>query len=86
MVDRHIALAAAGFVIAGQNGDPFEQCGFARAVLADNDGDGAIEGERELVTQKRQAKWIGLRIRHTGGVKPKPPEIGCRQVDVTFAS
>jgi hypothetical protein len=53
MIDRTIALAAAGFVIASQYGDPFEQCGFAGAVLAGDDGDRPIETQLEIIQQKR---------------------------------
>src|SRR4051794_12973118 len=38
MVDRHVSLAAAGLVIAGDRRDTLEQCRFAGAVLADDDG------------------------------------------------
>ena len=59
MIDRHIALAAAGFVIARQRGDAFEQRRFAGAVFADDDGDGAVEIQLEIVAQERQAERIG---------------------------
>ena len=62
MIHRPIALAAAGFVIAGEHGDPFEQGRFAGAVFADDDGDGAIELSSKLALQERQAKRIGRGI------------------------
>jgi len=60
MIDRPIALAAAGFVIAGEHGDAFQESRFTRPVLADDDGDGTIEILRDdrvvatLHPQKRQ--------------------------------
>jgi hypothetical protein len=59
MIDRHIALAAAGLVIAGHRRDPFEQRRFAGAVLADDDGDRVRETQLEIVLQERQAERIG---------------------------
>ena len=62
MVDRHVALAAARLVVAGKRGDAFERRRFAGTVLADDDGDGMLEGEIEPVAQERQAERIGLRV------------------------
>ena len=59
MIDRHIALAAAGFVVAGEHGDAFEQGRFAGAVFADDDGDGAVEVQHRNHPQERQAERIG---------------------------
>ena len=49
MIDRPIALATAGFVISGKHGDAFQKGGFAGAVFADDDGDGAVEAQFEIV-------------------------------------
>jgi hypothetical protein len=49
MIDRHIALAAARLVVAGEHRDPFQQGRFSGAVLADDDGDGAVEIELEAL-------------------------------------
>ena len=49
MLDSHIAFATAGLVVTGQHRDPLQQCRFAGAVLADDDGDGAIEREFKAV-------------------------------------
>src|ERR1700749_2117501 len=45
MIDSPVALAAAGAVIARERGDALEQRRFAGAVLADDDGDGAVEAK-----------------------------------------
>ena len=86
MIDRAIALAAAGFVIAGQHGDAFQQRGFASAVLADDDGDGLVETQFELLAQKRQAERIGRGISDALRVKPEPPQVRRRQVDRAISS
>ena len=57
MIDRHIALAAAGLVVAGERRDAFEQRRFAGAVLADDDGDGAVE--TELKSSRRNGRQNG---------------------------
>ena len=86
MVDRHVSLAAAGFVIASQHGDAFQQRRFAGAVLADDDGDGAIEAQFEIVAQQRQAERIGLAIRDLRRFEPDPLEVRRRQIDRAVAS
>ena len=64
MIDGPVAFAAAGIVIAAHRRDAFEKRRFAGPVLADDDGDGEIEGERELGVEQRQTEGIGARIRH----------------------
>jgi hypothetical protein len=86
MVDRHVSLAAAGFVIASQHGDAFQQRRFAGAVLADDDGDGAIEAQFEIVAQQRQAERIGLAVGDARRLEPDALEIRCRQIDRPFAA
>jgi hypothetical protein len=86
MVHRTVTLAAAGFVISGKYGDPFEHGGFAGAVLADDDGDRPIEAEFEFVLQKRKAKRIGLAVGDARWVEPDAPEIWRRQVDGAISS
>jgi hypothetical protein len=86
MVDRLIALAAAGLVVAGKHSDPLQERGFAGAVLADNDGDGAIEIELEVVLQKGKAKWIGLGIGDEFRIDPKPLQIGRGQTGPALLS
>jgi hypothetical protein len=81
MIDRRIALAAARLVITGENADAFQQCRFAGTVLADDDGNGAIESEREIVVQEWQAERIGFAIRNERGLKPDTLEVWRRQVD-----
>ena len=43
MIDRPITLAAAGFVIAGEHGNPFQESRFAGPVFTNDDGDGTVE-------------------------------------------
>lgn len=80
MIDRAIALAAAGLVIAGEHGDAFEQRRFSGAVLADDDGDRPVEGELEFLAQEGQAPGIGVGVRHGVAVEPDAPEIRRGQV------
>jgi hypothetical protein len=86
MIDRPITLATAGSVIAGERGDPLEQRRFARPVLTDDDGDGALEAQLEVVSQERQAERIGFAVRHARRIEPEPLEIRRRQVDVALSS
>ena len=81
MIDRPIALAAAGFVIPRQHRDPLKQGGFAGAVFAGNDGDGTIEAQLKVVLEKRQAKWIGLAVGDARRIEPDPCQIRRRHVD-----
>jgi hypothetical protein len=62
VVNRHVPLAAAGLVVAGEHGDAFKKCGFARAVLADDDGDRLVKTQFEIVAQQGKAERIGLAI------------------------
>src|SRR5450432_3925554 len=81
MIDRPIALAAAGFVIAGEHGDAFQESRFTRPVLADDDGDGTIEILFEVVLQERQAEWIGRAVGDARWLEPDPPQVRRRHVD-----
>src|SRR4029453_13136872 len=72
MIDRPVALAAAGLVITGQNGDALEQGGFAGAVFTGNDGNGSIETQLELIVQERQAERIGLAAGNARRIEPDP--------------
>src|SRR5581483_10984384 len=81
MVGGHVAFPAARFVVSGERGDPFEQCRFPGAVLADDDGDGMVESQLEIVPQEWQAEWIGRDVARQRGVEPYAPEIGRRQID-----
>src|SRR6201986_5692449 len=85
MIDRHVALAASGSIIAGHGRDALQQRGLARAVLSYNDRDGAIEAKLEIVGQERQAERIGLPIVDPRWIEPDPLEIRCRQVDVALS-
>jgi hypothetical protein len=86
MIDRHVALAAAGFVVAGQNGDPFQQRGFAGAVFAGDDGDRAVEIQIELISQERQAERIGRAVVDARRIEPDAPEIRRRHIDRSISS
>ena len=81
MIDRPITLAAAGLIIAGEHRDPLEQSGFAGTVFADDDGDGAIQAQLEIVPQERKAERIGLAVGDARRIEPEPPEIRRGQVD-----
>lgn len=48
MIKGAVALAASGLVMAGERGQGLDQGGFAGAVFADQDGDGALEGQLEV--------------------------------------
>src|SRR6266851_10458827 len=85
MIDRHIALAAAGFVIAGEHADPLEQSGFSGAVFTDDDGDRPIETQLELVQQEWQTKRIGCAVGDARRLKPNAPEIRRRQPNVALS-
>ena len=82
---KKVILAAAGFVEARHDGKTLQQRRFSGAVLTDDDGDGAIEREREIVLQKRQAERIGFAIRNERWLDPYPPEIRCWQIDVAIS-
>src|SRR5262245_28837323 len=81
MIDRHVAFAAAGFVVAGEHGDAFEQRGFTGTVLADDDGDRLVERELELVTQERQAIRIGGAALDARRIDPQSLQIPRWQID-----
>jgi hypothetical protein len=81
MIDRHVAFAAAGLVVAGEHRNPLQQRRFAGAVLADDDGDGVLEIELEVALQERQAERIGGGISDARSVEPDSLEIRRRQVD-----
>ena len=77
MVDRQVALAAAGFVVTGQRADRLEQRRFAGAVLADDDGDRRGEFEFELVAaEERQVPGIFFPVRDPRGLEQDALEIG----------
>jgi hypothetical protein len=86
MIDRHVTVAAAGFVIAREHGDSFQQGGFARAVFTNDDSDGAIETQLELVPQERKAKRIGRAVGDARRLEPYPPEVRCRHLDDAISS
>ena len=86
MIDRAISLAAAGFVIAGQHGDAFEQGGFAGAVFAGDDGDRPVETHLELLAQERQAERIGRGIGDERRIEPHLPQVWRGHVDGAIAS
>jgi hypothetical protein len=85
MIDRHVALAAAGFVISGKHRDSLKQGRFAGAIFADDDGDDGIEAQLEIVLQEGQAKRIGLPVGYARRIEPESPEVGRRQVDFAFS-
>ncbi len=86
MIDRPIALAAAGFVVAGEHRDALQQRRFPGAVFADDDGDGAIQVQLEIIAQKRQAERIGLAVGDPRRIEPQPLQIRRRHVDGAISS
>jgi hypothetical protein len=86
MIDRHVTLAAAGFVIAREHCDAFQKRGFAGAVLAGDDSDRPVKAQLEIVAQERQAVWIGRAIGNAQRVEPNAPEVWRRQVDGPISS
>src|ERR1700682_6020163 len=70
MVDRPVALAAAGVVIAGEHRDPLEQGGFAAAVFTDDDGDRPVETQLEVIVQEWQTERIGGAVWNARRLKP----------------
>jgi hypothetical protein len=75
MIDRHIALAAAGLVISGEYGDPFQKSGFAGAVFTDDDGDGSIETQLEIILQERKTERIGRAVGDARWIELDPLEV-----------
>ena len=67
MIDRHIALAAASYVEAGQYRDALQERRFAGAVLADDDGDRPVEMQFEFLAQERQTERIRLGVGDRAG-------------------
>ncbi len=86
MVDRHIPLAAAGFVISGEHGYSFEQRGFSGAVFTDNDRDRPIKTQLEIIVQKGQAEGIDRPVGDTRWIEPNAPEIRRRHIDRSISS
>jgi hypothetical protein len=86
MIDRPIAPAAAGLVIAGKHGDPFQQRRFAGAIFADDDGDWPVKTQLEFTVQERKAERIGLAIVDARWIEPDAPEVWRRHVDGSISS
>src|ERR1700722_11299566 len=81
MIDRPITLAATSLLISGEHGDAFEQSRLSGAVFADDDADRVVEIELKSLTQERQAKRIGRRVRYAGLIDPNALEVRRRQSD-----
>src|ERR1700751_3466901 len=62
--------------------DQVKQRGFACAVLADDDGDGALEAKIEIVGEKGQTIRIGRAIENARGIEPEPFQIRRGQIDL----
>jgi hypothetical protein len=85
MIDRPITLAAAGLVVAGEHGDPFQESGFAGPVFTDDDGDGSIETQFEVVLQERKAERIGRTVVNPRRLEPDPPQVRRRHPNVALS-
>src|SRR5437879_10113306 len=81
MIDRHVALAAAGFVIASEHGNSFKKSGFAGPVLTDDDGDRPVETQLKIIVQERKAERIGRAVGDARWIEPNASEIRRRQID-----
>jgi hypothetical protein len=85
MIDRPIALAAAGFVISREHGYAFKQGGFAGAVFTGNDGDRPVETQFEIIVQEREAERIGLAVGDARRLEPDPPQVRRRHPNVAIS-
>jgi hypothetical protein len=85
VIDRSVTLAAAGFVIAGQHGDAFQQRGFAGTVFTGDDGDRPVEIQLKIVAQERQAERIGRAVWDARRVEPDAPEVRRGHADGTVS-
>src|ERR1700692_92475 len=85
MIDRPIALAAVGFVVACEHGYSFQQRGLAGAVFAGNDSDRPVETQLEVIVQERKAERIGLAVVDARWIEPDPPQVRRRQPNVAIS-
>jgi hypothetical protein len=85
MIEGHVTPGAAGFVIAGEHGDPFKQGGFTGPVFANDDCDGPIETQLKLIPQKGKTKRIGRAVGDARRVQPDAPEVWRRHIDGPIA-
>src|ERR1700730_16456322 len=81
MIDRPVALAAAGFVISGEYGDPFQQSGFAGPVFTDDDRDRPVEIQFEGSPQKSKAERLSRGGGDARRLEPDAPQIRRRHID-----
>ena len=86
MIQRPIAFASTGLVVASQHRDPFEQRRFPSAVFANDDRDGAIEVECEIGLKERQAEGIGIAVANPGRIQPEAFQVRCGQTAGTLLS
>jgi hypothetical protein len=86
MINRPIAPAAPGLVIAGQHGYSFKQRRLPRAVLTDDDGDRPVKTQLEVVAQEWQAERIGRAVVDARWIEPDAPEIRRRHIDGSISS
>src|SRR5437868_1532618 len=81
MIDRPVALAAAGFVISGEHGYPFKERRLTGAVFADDDGDGLIETQLEVIVQEGKTERIGRAVVNARWIEPDAPQVRRRHPD-----
>ncbi|MET4721486.1 hypothetical protein ABIF63_005592 [Bradyrhizobium japonicum] len=86
MVDGHVALASTGIVVAGERCDTLEDRRLPGAILSDDDRDGGVEVELEIIRKDGQAKRISFAIANLRRVELDPLQIRRRQVDRAIAS
>jgi len=86
MIDRPIALAAAGFVISGEHRDAFKQSGFSGPVLTDDNGNRPVETQFEIIVQERKAERIGRAVVDARWIEPYPSQVRRRHPNVAISS
>jgi hypothetical protein len=70
MVDGHVALASTRIVVAGKRCDTLEDRRLPGAILSDDDRDGGVEVELEIIRKDGQAKRISLAIANLRRIEP----------------
>ncbi|TWB55490.1 hypothetical protein FBZ94_1076 [Bradyrhizobium sacchari] len=85
VVDRHVALPAPGVVVTGERCNALEDRRLPGAILPDDDRDGGLEVELEIIRKDRQAERISLAVADLRWIEPNPFQVR-RQVDRSTAS
>src|ERR1700754_4902529 len=86
MIDRLVALATSGIVIAGERSYAFEQRRFTCTVFSDDDGDRLVKADFEFIAKKWQSERIGLAIFNSRWIEPDTLQIRSGQIDLSILS